>query len=171
MSRSKNAAEISVPLQGPKSAAAQMLKFTKSRPQHTHPRHQGGKGGRRLRPSSVCHRGGQCHIPHSGNADPSLGVFAPPYCLGVFSLRDRGLPQRARKSRQPTAASLPLWASMGWTKTNPAGLPVQLDKQHAPRPLQTPPAEPRAAVPTFWDRVRGALSARWGARPQRAPLA
>lgn len=71
VSRSKNAAEISVPLQGPKSAAAQMLKFTKSRPQHTHPRHQGGKGGRRLRLSSVCHRGCRCHIPHSGNADPS----------------------------------------------------------------------------------------------------
>lgn len=72
---------------------------------------------------------------------------------------------------QPTAASLPLWASMGWTKTNPTGLPVQLGTQHAPRPLQTPPAEPQAAVSTFWDRVRGVLHVRWGARPQRAPLA
>lgn len=172
VSRSKNAAEISVPFPGPKSAAAQMLKFTNPRRQHTHThtRHQGGQGGRRLPPGSLCHRGCRCNIPHSGNADPSRRDFAPPYCSGVFSLRDRGLPQHPRKSLQPTAASLPLWASMGWTERNPVGLPVQLDTQHAPRPLQTPPAEPGAAVPTFRDRVRGVLSARWGARPQRAPL-
>ncbi|MEJ1286459.1 hypothetical protein NN561_017467 [Cricetulus griseus] len=142
VSRSKNAAKISVSLQGPKSAAAQMLKFTNPRPPHTPqtPGRQGRKeAASRLRLSQGLAAGATFHTP--GMPTPGgRGDFAPPYCLGVFSLRDRGLPQHPKKSLQPTAASLPLWASMGWTEKNPVGLPVQLDTQHAPRPLQTPPA-------------------------------
>lgn len=88
-----------------------MLKFTKSRPQHTHPRHQGGKGGRRLRPSSVCHRGCRSHIPHSGGCRPQpRGLRASLLFGSVLAAGSRSPSENPCSPLPPLCRCGPAWA-------------------------------------------------------------
>lgn len=159
MARSKNAAKISVPLQGPKSAAAQMLKFTTPTPCSQHTPQTPGRRGRkeatsRLRLSQGLH----CTL---GMPTPAAGTSRLPTVWEYSSSRF------LVSLITPGNLSSPLPALC---RCGPAGIEGRETLLASPSNLtrNTPrgrsklrqPAEPGAAVRTFWDQVRGAPSAR-----------